>query len=113
MTYQYNPAKSVISPLKNVKNVRVLSDGGAAPGAYSVAIIEWNGEDVLAIRWNISENEVTRPDKLSGAVICLGEPNSHGKSTWFVLPDGFLEGLIGNGSLADDVTNYLSKKGEK
>lgn len=110
MPYKYNPANTVVSPVKNVKNVRVLSDGGACHGCYSVAIVEWNGNDVLAIRWNISENEATRTDKLNGSVVCLGEPNSHGYSTWFVVPDDLLIRLLNGGDLADKIKQYLSTK---
>ena len=110
MPYRYNLPHTVISPQKNVKNVRVLLDTGNSHGAFSVAQIEWNGNDVLALRWNINENEASDSQKISGKNVCLGEPNSRGYSTWFVLPDDFLEEILKNSKLNVDVNNYLKKR---
>lgn len=83
MTYKTFDPKNVISPKKNVKNVRVIFKNQE----YSIAKIEWNGNDQMAIRWNISENERYDQDKINGIKKCLGEPNSRGVPTWFILPD--------------------------
>lgn len=101
MPFVYNLPQSVLSPIKNVGNVRVLFDGGNLHGAYSVARLQWNGDEVLAIRWNINENEARDPKKISGAVTCLGEPNSRGYSTWFILPDDFVAQLLQQSALRD------------
>jgi hypothetical protein len=110
MPYRIKNPSKVLSPKKNVKNVSVLYKGDAVPGEYSVAKLEWNGNDVIGIRWNITENEVHDKDKISGKNVCLGEPNSHGYSTWFILPDDLIGKLITNDILAKDLKNYLDQK---
>ncbi|REG88542.1 hypothetical protein [Flavobacterium aquicola] len=110
MALRYNLPNTVISPKDNVSNIRVLIDTGNTHGSFSVARIEWNGDDVLAVRWNINEKEATHPDKVSGKNICLGEPNSRGYSTWFVLPDDFLAELLKNSKLNADINQYLKEK---
>jgi len=110
MPFTYNLPATVLSPKKNVSNVRVLYDGGPHHGEFSIARIEWNGNDVLGIRWNVNENEASDPIKISGAKVCLGEPNSRGKSTWFVLPDFFIEELLSGGDLSNKLKQYLEEK---
>jgi hypothetical protein len=110
MPYRINNPATVLSPRKNVKNVTVLYNGGAVPGGYSVAKLKWNGNDVIGVRWNITENEVHDKDKISGKNVCLGEPNSHGYSTWFILPDDLIGKLITGDILAKDLKQYLDEK---
>ncbi|MBZ9730775.1 hypothetical protein LB467_13855 [Salegentibacter sp. JZCK2] len=93
MLYKYNLPNTVLRP---TKNVRVLFDNGNFHEAYSVAILEWNNNDVLAIRWNITENEAKNPEKMKGSEVCVGEPNSHGYSTWFIIPDDFIKQKMNN-----------------
>jgi hypothetical protein len=82
MGYQ-NPS-SVKSPKGAVTHLRVLYDGGeqtAASGGWdgwSVAELEWREEPVIACRWNGSTN--------NGDVSEIGNPQSRGNPTWFVLP---------------------------
>ena len=87
MSYQIKDPATVLSPRTNVKNVQVLYNSGAVPGAFSVAKLEWNGREVIGVRWNMTENEIHDPNKINGVTECVGEPNSRGYSTWFVLPD--------------------------
>lgn len=110
MPYVYNLPQKVLSPVKNIRNVRVLFDGGNFHGAYSIARVEWNSNEVLAIRWNINENEANDPQKISGAKICLGEPNSRGYSTWFILPDDFIVKILGDDKLREDLQAYIDTK---
>lgn len=106
----------VLSPKKNVKNVTVLYDGGTGHGRYSVAKLKWNKKDVIGVRWNVSENEANHPDKLSGLKVCLGEPNSRGYSTWFVIPDDLLSVLMDGGkdgkekALEEGLRKYLEEE---
>ncbi len=51
---------------------------------WSVALGEWDGRRVLAMRWNGDDE---RPK---------GNPVSHGVPTWFVLPDEFTDLLLGS-----------------
>lgn len=116
MALKSNPPSKVISPKKNVKNVTVLYDGGTGHGCYSVAKLKWNKKDVIGVRWNVSENEVNNAEKISGKKVCLGEPNSRGYSTWFVIPDALLIVLIKGGengkekALQDELRRYLEEE---
>ena len=71
-----NP-EAVSSPKSRWRLRRVLYDGGE--GNWSVAEGQWENDgfwgEVLAIRWNGS----------SGSEI--GNPQSRGLATWFVLPE--------------------------
>jgi len=68
-----NPAE-VKSPKWAVKSIRVLEDLGEE--RYSIARLKYDGNEVLACRWN--GNGVDEPH---------GHPNSRGKPTWFILPE--------------------------
>ncbi|WP_159648391.1 hypothetical protein [Erysipelothrix aquatica] len=66
-------------------NVRVLYDGGA--DGYAVAIINWKGSDVYAMRWNGDDNK-------PGGFPLFGKT-----SLWFVIPEEIaldgIKGIIG------------------
>ena len=103
----HHPAQTVISPKDRVSNVVPLYDGGPIQGEYSVAILEWNGDPCVGIRWNITERELDDSDKVAGIKTCVGEPNSRGYATWFILPDDFLRSLLSNGDIPKKIENYL------
>jgi len=86
----YIDPNMVLSPKWAVKNVRVIEDLGEH--GYSVARLQYEGDDVLACRWNGSNGgngEKSEP---------YGHPNSRGIPTWFVLPntikDDVLKGVL-------------------
>jgi hypothetical protein len=75
----------VISPKASIApgSVRVLYDGGewreGEPWTgWSVAELEWDGSDAVGIRWN-------------GGGASMGNPQSRGVPTWFILPDPIAE----------------------
>ena len=68
----YTKPEDVVSPKEHWKLKRVLRDRGA--GGWSVAEGEWDGEPALAIRWN-------------GEGTGKGNPQSHGRPTWFIIPN--------------------------
>jgi hypothetical protein len=76
----YIKPENVISPKRNVTVIHVLYDGGPGPGSYSLALGFWTDAKgfrsrVLLARWNgTPENPI-------------GNPQSRGLATWFVLPD--------------------------
>ncbi|MGH2523305.1 MAG: hypothetical protein ACRDH2_12445 [Anaerolineales bacterium] len=78
----YIDPTTVVSPKNRVRNVTVLHDEG--PGKWSVALLEWEDKEgrkeVLALRWNGS-------DEKDG----IGNPQSRGKPTWFIVPDALAE----------------------
>lgn len=81
----YISPNQVISPQDYISNVRVLHDGGA--DSFSLAKIEWEGNDCYAIRWNIARREWDDPEKQNEQKQCVGMPSSHGYPVWFVIPD--------------------------
>lgn len=69
---RYVKPEDVLSPKSKVGGViEVIHDPGE--GQMSVARIIWDGEEVIASRWN---GDDTRP---------LGNPVSRGRPTWFVV----------------------------
>lgn len=112
MPYKYKSPINVLSPKDNVSDVEPIFDNGNFHGAYSVAKLKWNNKDVVGVRWNITENEASDPSKKSGKKVCVGEPNSRGHSTWFILPDHFLSTLISNSDkdLIKKLSKYLEEK---
>jgi hypothetical protein len=63
----------VLSPKDRVRIVEVIHDPGE--NRMSVARIVWDGEEVIATRWN---GNAQRP---------LGNPVSRGHATWFVVDE--------------------------
>ena len=69
----YVEPATVIAPRTSIRSVDVLYNAG--PGGWSVARLEWEGEERLGIRWNGAEGPG------------VGNPQSRAVPTWFVLPD--------------------------
>ena len=55
-TYSYKNPKFINSPKGLVEVVEVIYDGQTDP-AYSLAVIKWEGDYKLGIRWNIAYSE--------------------------------------------------------
>ncbi len=70
----YIDPEIVVSPRNKVRSVDVLYNAG--PGRWSVALLNYDGAERVGIRWNGGEG------KKSG----IGNPQSRGKPTWFVVP---------------------------
>lgn len=112
--YKYHNPSSVKSPRHSISQVKPLFDGGIGDKPYSIAKITWQGADCIGIRWNVSNGEWDDDSKKSGEVTCLGEPNSRGYPTWFVLPNMFLQELVsGEGNLFDRVRGALEEISSK
>lgn len=77
----YIDPETVRSPVKSWELDRVLINRG--DGSWSLARGRWDGSDVYAIRWNGSNQDTG-----------IGNPQSHGYPTWFVLPDEIAEMVI-------------------
>ncbi|MGH9445559.1 MAG: hypothetical protein ACRD3O_07535 [Terriglobia bacterium] len=69
----YIDPETVVSPRNRVRSVRVIYNGG--PGGWSVARVDYDGEECLGFRWNGDEDEPG-----------IGNPQSRGKPTWEILP---------------------------
>lgn len=79
----YQDPRQVRSPKGAVTHLHVIYDGGeqtAEPQwqGWSVAELEWYENPVLAIRWNGSTSQE--------GVSEVGNPQSRGNPTWFILP---------------------------
>ena len=83
----YTSPEDCHSPRKNWTLVKVLVDRG--PSDISLAIGRWDQIPRLAIRWNGTSGEP------------LGNPQSRGLPTWFMLPPDYAQ-LILDGLPADD-----------
>ncbi len=66
------PAR-VWAPKASIRSVEVLYNSG--PGGWSVARVNWEDEERIGIRWN------------GGDGPGIGNPQSRGNATWFILPD--------------------------
>lgn len=75
----YVRPSDVRSPKRNWSLVHVLFDGGEDapknPSPNSLAVGLWDGKPVLAMRWN------------GGKENPLGNPQSRGLPTWFIVPE--------------------------
>ncbi|WGM37529.1 hypothetical protein [Caulobacter sp. NIBR1757] len=77
----YKNPRDVDSPRDRWKLIDVLYESG--DGGDSLAIGEWDKGRVLAARWNGSE-----------AHDGVGNPQSRGLATWFILPEWMNEGIL-------------------
>jgi hypothetical protein len=64
--------ESVRTPKKRVGSVDVIFDGGT--GNWSLALLDFDGKERVGIRWNGEDGP------------SIGNPQSHGQPTWFILP---------------------------
>lgn len=86
MKTTYTPPEKVTSPKLRWALIDVLDNGSGkaiAPGV-SIALGRWDHEPRLAMRWNGNEDNP------------LGNPQSRGLPTWFILPPGKVtEAMVG------------------
>jgi hypothetical protein len=91
------PPADVVSPKRHWSLIAVLRD--ANDDGSSLAIGRWNGKPVLAMRWNGDEQNP------------IGNPQSRGLPTWFIVPDAYNEAVLG--TLTKDkrmlVRNFIAK----
>jgi hypothetical protein len=70
----YIDPQTVVTPRNRIRSVDVLYNSGPGPGSWSAALLEFDGEQRVALRWN------------GGEGTGMGNPQSRGKPTWFVVP---------------------------
>jgi hypothetical protein len=73
MAKQFVPPDQVTSPRRHWTLVAVVHDEGE--GKWAAAIGRWDGKHVFAMRWNGNDDNP------------IGNPQSRGLPTWFVVPD--------------------------
>jgi hypothetical protein len=76
----YVEPATVLAPKAAIRSVEVLYNRG--PGEWSVARVVWEGREKIGIRWN--------GDNGPG----IGNPQSRGNATWFILPDELEEAIL-------------------
>ncbi len=72
----YTDPNTVLTPKGRIENLKVIFDGGE--NSWSLASMEWDGTAVLGMRWN---------GGMSNGNPTVGNPQSRGKPTWFVVPN--------------------------
>lgn len=111
--YKYYDPEKVVSPRDCISEVTTIFDGGAdydKHEPFSLAVVTWDGEKRIGIRWNVTYREWEDQDKKSGVKMCVGEPNSRGYPTWFMLPVSFLAELLsGTSKVAEAVSKALKE----
>jgi hypothetical protein len=71
----YTDPRTVLTPKGRITDLDVIYDGGE--NSWSLASMCWDGTEVLGMRWN---------GGLSNGQPTVGNPQSRGKPTWFVVP---------------------------
>lgn len=74
----------VVSPKGMVEDLCVIIDTGEE--GWALSKLKWAGTPVLALRWNGGSKDNRFPG--------IGNPQSRGVPTWFVLPDEVGETII-------------------
>ena len=115
---RYIDPNHVDSPKNSVSNLLPVYDGGEWDS--SVALLKWDGEDRVAMRWNGgTDKDSQKPTP--------GNPQSRGLPTWFVLDPIFdttilnallQKDLIGGGTIDRDkaekaIFDAIKSRGEK
>ena len=82
----YIDPRMVQSPKGRVKNLKLLADFGE--GQYAVAEMLWDDQPAVGVRWNGGD---------SAAIFQgLGNPQSRGIPTWFILPEPLAKLVLDN-----------------
>jgi len=84
--YDYITPDEVTAPRQRWNLIQVLQDGDEEDKheqRVAIAIGTWDGEKVLAMRWNGHKDWR------------IGSPQSRGLPTWFIIPKSLNEALIG------------------
>jgi len=74
----YIEPQTRLAPRASVRTVDVIYDAGE----WSVARVNWEGDDRIGIRWN------------GGDGPGVGNPQSRGKATWFIMPEPLQQVLL-------------------
>ncbi|HPS72579.1 MAG TPA: hypothetical protein PLM70_10010 [Bacteroidales bacterium] len=104
---KYYKANEVISPKEFIDIVEILEYGDE--NSYALAIIDWEGEHQLGIRWNIARREWDDKQKKDEEKVCVGMPSSRGYPVWFIIPNSFINHFIHNDNeeLIKKITQFI------
>jgi len=81
MYMAYVEPTTVWAPKASIRSVEVLYNRGQ--GEWSVARVTWEGRERIGIRWNGGDDGPG-----------IGNPQSRGNATWFILPDELAEVIL-------------------
>ena len=97
----YVKPDDVLAPKRRWQLFHVLFDGGyrnhprAEPNStVSLAIGRWDGRPALAMRWNGTDDEP------------LGNPQSRGLATWFIVPDQYVDPILDASGVSDSKLEF-------
>ncbi len=76
----YIEPATVWAPRASIRSVDILYNSGS--GGWSIAKIDWESKETLGIRWN------------GGDGPGLGNPQSRGNATWFILPEQLHDAIL-------------------
>lgn len=68
----YIKPELVLSPKSSVSELEVIYDGGEK--SWAIAKMKWDEEETIGLRWNGNSKSP------------VGNPQSRGVPTWFILP---------------------------
>ncbi len=88
MTTNYIRPEDVNSPKNRWSFIATLD--AAKEDECALVIGRWDGEMVLAMRWNGNDDNP------------IGNPQSRGLPTWFIVPKKYYPDLLGNKNLLPD-----------
>jgi len=74
----------VRSPKSSVSDLQIIYDAGE--NSWALAKMKWDGEDTIGLRWNGGSEDPKFPG--------IGNPQSRGVPTWFILPDEIAEAVM-------------------
>jgi hypothetical protein len=72
----YIDPSTVLSPKGSIEDLQIIYNGGEH--SWSLARMTWDGTPVIGMRWN---------GGLTEGRIGIGNPQSRGYPTWFVVPN--------------------------
>lgn len=78
----YVDPNTVVSPKASWVLKNVIYNSGPGKGGWSVAEGLWEGDSCLGVRWNGSSAEEG-----------VGNPQSRGHATWFIIPEGLEDAI--------------------
>lgn len=90
---KYVKPEEVVSPRKHWNLIKVLRVG--EEGDYSIALGRWDNTPALAMRWN------------GTAESPIGNPQSRGLPTWFIVPDNYRDSILDQ--LSKDMIAFVKK----
>jgi hypothetical protein len=83
MFMAYVEPATVWAPKASIRSVEILYNSKpGGPGGWSVARVNWEDENRIGIRWNGGEGPG------------VGNPQSRGNATWFILPNELQEVIL-------------------